>query len=266
MEFLLRFGLCSIVVVDAASTLMGNFKQICDALNLTLVTLGKRNHQAMQVVSFLRFLNKVSTIASSDRDNPAVYEEASFVASYAWNSALIDGTDIVRSCPAIGRILRFSIDCDPALVPTVEDLSSTVVQFLMLSSHRRTTSSSVLRFLLDDRRSVHRERVNASRNASSFRVGDFVTACAQQQSNRVLGRVQKLLYKAKGPFHITEVCERGSYRVQHANKPQRLALKFHARDLPPPQSCTRSNLQTTLIFAISILTSRLAHTLLMPCH
>ena len=48
MEYILRFGLCSIVVVDAASTFMGNFKQMCDALNLTLATLAKR---------FLRFLN-----------------------------------------------------------------------------------------------------------------------------------------------------------------------------------------------------------------
>ena len=233
MEFLLRFGLCSIVVVDAASTFRGNFKLMCDALNLTIVTLAKRNHQAMRVERFLRFLNKVSTIASSDRDTPAVFEEASFVASYAWNSAPIDGTDIVRSFPAIGRILRFPIDCDPALVPTVEDSSSAVVQFLALSSHRRTTASSILRFLLDDRRSAHRERVNASRTASSFRVGDFVTARVQQQSNRALGRVQKLLYKAKGPFRITEVCEHGSYLIQHADKPQGPAQKFHARDLLP---------------------------------
>ena len=176
MEFLLRFGLCSIVVVDAASTFMGNFKQMCDALNFTLTPLAKRNHQAMRVERFLRFLHKVSTIATSDCGNPAVFEEASFVASYAWNSSPIDSTDIVRSFPAIRRILRFPIDCDPVLVPTVEDPSSAVGQFLMLSSHRRTTASSILSFFLDDGRSVHRERVNASRTLSSFRVGDFVTA------------------------------------------------------------------------------------------
>ena len=53
MEFLLHFGLCSIIVVDAASTFMGNFKQMCDALNFTLVPLAKRNHQAMRVERIL---------------------------------------------------------------------------------------------------------------------------------------------------------------------------------------------------------------------
>ena len=88
----------------------------------------------MQVEQFLWFLNKVSTIATSDRGTPAVFEEASFVASYAWNSALIDGTDIIRSFPAIGHILQFPIGCDPTLVPTVDYPSSAVVQFLLLSS------------------------------------------------------------------------------------------------------------------------------------
>ena len=53
LEFLLRFGLCFIVVVDAASSFLGDFKQMCNALNLTLVPLVKRNHQAMRVERFL---------------------------------------------------------------------------------------------------------------------------------------------------------------------------------------------------------------------
>ena len=223
------------VVVDAASSFLGDFKQMCDALNLTFAPLSKRNHQAMRVERFLRFLNKVSSISSTDRGTSAVFEEASFVAAYAWNSAPVDGTDIVRSFPAIGRILRFPIDCDPTLVPTVDNPSSAVVQFLALSSPHRHISSSILSFLLDDQRSAHRERVNTSRTASSFRVGDFVSARVQQQSNRSLGRVQKLLYKAKGPFRIIEVCGHGSYHIRHADKPSGPLLKYHARDLLPYQ-------------------------------
>ena len=143
MGFLFRVGLCSIVAVDAARSFLDDFKQMCDALNLTLVPLAKRSHQAMRVECFLCFKNKVSTIATSDRDTPEVFKEASFVTSYAWNSALIDGTNIniVRSFPEIGRILCFPIDCDPTLVPTVDNSSSTLVQFLSLSSHRCTITS-----------------------------------------------------------------------------------------------------------------------------
>ena len=68
---------------------------MCAALNLTLASLAKRNHPAVRVERFNRFLNKVVSIATSDQGSTTVFEEAAFVASYAWNSAPIDGTDIL---------------------------------------------------------------------------------------------------------------------------------------------------------------------------
>ena len=155
-----------------------------------------------------------------------MFEEAAFVASYAWNSAPIDGTDIVRSFPAIGRILRFPIDCDPSLVLPVDDFSLAVTQFFALSQSTRSIATSILFFLLDDLHTAHCAQVNATRTASSFRVNDIITARVQQQSDSSLGRVQKLLYKAKGPFRIIENCNFGSFKVCHVDKPTGLLLKF----------------------------------------
>ena len=129
------------------------------------------------------FLNKVVSITTSDRGSATVFESAAFAASSVWNSAPIDGTDIVRSFPASGRILRFLIDCDPSLILPVDDPSFAVTQFLALSQSTRSIATSVLSFLLDDRRTAHCERVNATRTTSSFRVNDIVTACVLQQTD-----------------------------------------------------------------------------------
>ena len=133
MEFLLRFGLCSLVIVDADNRFLVNFCHMCAALNLTLAPLLKHNHPAMRVERFNHFLSKVVSIVTSDRGSATVFKEAAFVASYAWNPAPIHGTDIVCSFPAIGRILRFLIDCDPSLVVPVDDPSLAITQFLALS-------------------------------------------------------------------------------------------------------------------------------------
>ena len=147
---------------------------MCAALNLTLAPLAKRNHPAMRVERFNRFLYKVVSITTSDRGSPTVFEEAAFVASYAWNFAPIDGTAIVRSFPAIGCILRYPIDCDPSIVLPIDDPSFAITQFLAISQSTRSIATSVLSFLLDDCRTAHDERVNATRIASSFRVHDIV--------------------------------------------------------------------------------------------
>ena len=230
-EFLLCFGLCSLVIIDADNRFLGKFCQMCAALNLTLAQLAKRNHPAMHMEQFNRFLNKVVSIAMSDPGSATVFKEATFIASYAWNSVPINGTDIVCSFPAIGRILRFPIYCDFSLVLPMDYPSFAVTQFLALFQSTRSITNSILSFLLDDCRTAHSERVNATRTASSFRVNDIATARFQQQSDGSLGWFQKLLYKVTGPFSIIENCNFGSFKVRHVNKPTSPLLKFHARDL-----------------------------------
>ena len=72
MEFFLCFGLCSLVIVDANNRFLGTFCQMCAALNLTLAPLAKRNHPAMRVKRFNRFLNKVVSVATSNHGSATV--------------------------------------------------------------------------------------------------------------------------------------------------------------------------------------------------
>ena len=115
------------MIIDADNRFFGNFRQMCAALNLTLASLAKRNHPAVRVERFNRFLNKVVSIATSDQGSTTVFEEAAFVASYAWNSAPINGTDIVHSFPAIASLL--------IATPALSSLWMTPVLLSPSSSH-----------------------------------------------------------------------------------------------------------------------------------
>ena len=90
------------VVVDDDSKFMGVFTQICKSLNIRLHRAAKRNHKAIGVERFHRFLNRFNTLVSHHRETFTCFVESSMIAAYAWNAMTIDGTDIVRSIPAIG--------------------------------------------------------------------------------------------------------------------------------------------------------------------
>jgi hypothetical protein len=106
-EVLLKVGICGLIVVDAGSTFCGVFTEACALLGLRLHAASHGNHKAVSVERFFRYLNKAVTIASSDRGTNLVWVKASMIATYAWNCSPIDGTDIVRSVPAMGRDFRF---------------------------------------------------------------------------------------------------------------------------------------------------------------
>ena len=72
----------------------------CKALNINYDILAKRNHKGLSVEYFHRFLNKVKTIAMEDRKSYDAFLSTGIAAGYVWNSALIDGTEILRSTVA----------------------------------------------------------------------------------------------------------------------------------------------------------------------
>ena len=82
----------------------GDFIAICQALNLNYEILAKYNHNRLTVEHFPRFLNKSVTIASEEPST-----NNTIAAEYNWNSVPIDGTDILRSIPAIGQELHFPL-------------------------------------------------------------------------------------------------------------------------------------------------------------
>ena len=80
---------------------------MCQALNLNYDILAKRNHKEISVEHFHRFLNKSVTIAAEERGTTNIFVPDGIAAGYTWNSAPINGTDILRSILAIGRELKF---------------------------------------------------------------------------------------------------------------------------------------------------------------
>jgi hypothetical protein len=106
-EFLLKFGMCGMVVVDAGSNFLAIFEAMCDVVKIRFHPAAKGNHKAVSVARYFRFLNKAVTIATNDHDDPLVWVPAAHTAGYEWNSGPIHGTDIIRSVAAVGRPFSF---------------------------------------------------------------------------------------------------------------------------------------------------------------
>ena len=73
---------------------------------------------------------------------------------------------------------------------------------------------SVLQILLEKRITKHRERWNKGRHQKNFKVGDVVKAHTQVQSKVETGEVNKLYYRALGPFQVKTVLGNDSYELQ----------------------------------------------------
>ena len=114
---LIKFGMCYLIVLYNDTPFKGAFVAMCQSLNLNYEISTKRNHKRLSVEHFHRFLNKSVTIAAEDRGTIDIFVPAGIAAGCAWNSALIDGMDILRSIPVIGRELQFSLDINLNVAP-----------------------------------------------------------------------------------------------------------------------------------------------------
>ena len=148
---LMKFGLCHLVVLDDGSHFKGTFIAMRDALNLNHDVLAKRNHKGLTVEHFYRFLNKSVIIAAEDRGTNDIFVPAGIAAGYAWNSAPIDSTDILRSFPAISRELHFPLNINLSALPKfVNKSGQSALDYLKLTNSSRHCSSSILKILIED--------------------------------------------------------------------------------------------------------------------
>ena len=121
---------------------------------------------------------------------------------------------------AVGRNFKFPIDVYFSGFPQLKYTSnSALYQYLRNFSNDSHFSTSVLKILVEERSTAHRELWNANRVLQSFAVGDVVKAQIQVQSNISNGIVFKLSYRAKDPFQIVKVLQADSYLVQPYNQP-----------------------------------------------
>ena len=114
-------------------------------LRIKYDTLAKRNHRRLLVEKFHRFLKKETTIATEDRGTNYGFVAAGVTAGYNCNSLPIDGTDILRSVPTIGRKLRFPLDVDiSALAALVSNNADSAVSYLHLTDYNRHFATAIL--------------------------------------------------------------------------------------------------------------------------
>ena len=229
---LLKFGICHLVILDDGNPFKGVFAAICKALNINYDILAKRNHKGLLVEKFHRFINKAIIIVAEDRRTNDIFVAASVVAGCVWNSFPIDGTDILRSIPAIGQELRFPLDIDlSALHPINSSNAESVVSYLRLTDSNRYFASTILKILVEDRSTVHVERINNNRKIVTILHGDLVVARTTVQSNKANDKVAKLCYAVRSSFQIIRGTGRDGYIVRKLNKPDSTEFKFMSEDL-----------------------------------
>ena len=77
-----------------------------------------------------------------------------------WNIAPIDGTNILRSTFTIGRELRFEIDINLSALPQLtHNNTQSTIDYLRLTDSNRCCFSSILKLLIEDRRTTHAEEL-----------------------------------------------------------------------------------------------------------
>lgn len=231
-QVLLSFGMCAVVVVDADSKFKSAFEDMCKKLGLLFWPLARNNHKGLSVERYHRFLNETQTIVGQERGTHMTILQNAKLSQYAWNSAPIDNTDVTRSMAALGREFRFPLDVELSPTPTLNDAQNTqLFEYLRNASNNGPFATSVVKLIVEDRRATHRARMNKGKPSQIFKVGDAVTARVSIQSKADTGTVQKLSYKARGPFQIVEVLGSDSYTVRRYGLPNSEPRKYKGTDL-----------------------------------
>ena len=86
-----------------------------------------------------------------------------------------------------------------------------VIEYLWLTDKDRIFTTKILKILIEDRRTTHRERITNKRNVVALQKGDTIMATREVMSNKDKDWVGKLTYSVSGPFIITQVIGYGSY-------------------------------------------------------
>ena len=99
-----------IIVVNDDPIFKGFFLQLFEFLGILVKAVLKGNHRAVRNEIFHKYLNKVQVLHAADKASVAQWRLGTSFATYSWNAAPVDGTDIERAVVAIGRSFPFPID------------------------------------------------------------------------------------------------------------------------------------------------------------
>ena len=96
---------------------------------------------------------------------------------YAWNSAPIDDTYILRCGATVRREFRFPLDIELLDQPSINNKEhSALFNYLRNISCNSQFFIFVLQTLIEEHCSIHREQWNKNREAYKFNKGDVVKA------------------------------------------------------------------------------------------
>ena len=215
-RFIPTFGMPRLILIDDGSENKDILMKTCNVLMIKYHLVTKGNHKAIQVERFHRFLNKVEQIHTAECATMDDWLKGVAFATYAWNAAPVDGTDVVRSYAATGREFPFPVEiAAEATTPTNSNSSGhEVLKYVEGAFPLLFKQQEVLRILNEDRRQHHRDLKNKLLAGShNFEVGDLCIVQVQQQSDQEKGPA-KLRIKARGPYRVLEKLSENTYWIQ----------------------------------------------------
>ena len=105
------------------------------------------------------------------------------------------------------------------------------LEYLNFIDSSRHFSSSILKIFIEDRRTVHADRINNNRIIGVLQTGNIVMVRTVIHSDISKNKVSNLSYAVRGPCRIIRSIRRSRYFFKKLNKADSPEFKFIAYDL-----------------------------------
>ena len=119
----LSFGMTALIVMVTDRKFRSVFEDMYTALKIHLRPQAQGNHKGILVEKCHRFLNKTQTIMGQDRGSRLYILQNPKTSQYAWNSTLIETTEISQSLVEVTREFRLPLDIEISAIPELNNES-----------------------------------------------------------------------------------------------------------------------------------------------
>jgi hypothetical protein len=215
-SFFVPNGLPKLILIDAGSENKGTLICMCQVLGVKYHMVSPEQHDGILCERFHRYLNKVQKIEATNGQSYTQWVLGVMFATYSWNAAPIDGTNLIRSFVAKGRVFPFPIQVaeedNPPRVP--QGQGEAAISFIETNFPLWAKQSMMLQILIAERREKHRDLANKGRSVRKFNIGDLVIIRKQVQSDGERGIPAKQKFRWKGIYRIMDKESDKSYWVQ----------------------------------------------------
>jgi hypothetical protein len=209
-------GLPKLILIDAGSENKGTLICMCQTLGVKYHMVSPEQHDGILCERFHRYLNKVQKIEATNNQSYTQWVLGVMFATYSWNAAPIDGTNLIRSFVAKGRVFPFPIQVaeedNPLRIP--QGQGEAALSFIETNFPLWAKQSTMLQILIAERREKHRDLANKGRSVRKFNIGDLVIIRKQVQSDGERGIPAKQKFRWKGIYRVMKKESDKSYWVQ----------------------------------------------------